>query len=108
MSSVLEVRGLDVEYPGGARAVRDVSFSLEAGERVAVVGESGSGKSSLLTGILGLLPRQAVTEGSVRVQGAEVLGASERVLRRLRGRSPATCRRTPTGRSIRCARCSTT
>lgn len=67
---VLEVDGLDVHY-GDHHVVKDVSLSVQAGERVAVVGESGSGKSSLVTAIAGLLSDDVAT---VTARGARLLG----------------------------------
>ena len=64
-------------------ALRGVSFSLERGESLAIVGESGSGKSTLALCLAGLVqPPEA--RGSVRVDGVELLGASEETLRAVR------------------------
>ncbi len=85
---VLTVRDLQVSYAGAGdpvRAVAGVDLSLAAGEVLAVVGESGSGKSTLALTLLGLLPGTAEATGSVHVGGIEVLGASPRQLRRIRG-----------------------
>jgi len=57
-TTVLSVGNAVVDYDD-QRAVNDVSFAVQAGETVAVVGESGSGKSSLVRGVLGLLPLAA-------------------------------------------------
>ncbi|MDB5980954.1 MAG: gsiA 12 [Pseudomonas sp.] len=87
---VLEVRGLTVGYhtrEGRVDGVSQVSFSLRAGEIVAVVGESGSGKSTTAASLVGLLAGNARIEaGSIRLAGEELLGASERTWRSLRGR----------------------
>jgi NitT/TauT family transport system ATP-binding protein len=61
---------------GTMTAVRDLSFSVAAGEFVAVVGPSGSGKSTLLNMIAGL---DAPTEGSVRLRGKVVDGPNVNV-----------------------------
>ena len=69
-------------------AVRDVSFTIDAGESVALVGESGSGKSVTALSILQLLPYPlaAHTAGSsIRYRGEELLGAPRGRLQRLRG-----------------------
>lgn len=62
MAELLEVKNLSVSFftpAGEVQAVRDVSFSLRAGEVLAIVGESGCGKSVLCKSILHLLPPSA-------------------------------------------------
>lgn len=66
--SVLEVEGLVVQH-GLLRAVREVSFSVDAGEVLAVVGANGAGKTSLLRAIAGADP---VAAGHVRFDGQDV------------------------------------
>ena len=86
--NVLEIRNLSIEFnqDGHATAaVRDVSFSIGAGETVAVVGESGSGKSVTALATVDLLPESATARGSVRYQGEELIGAPEATLQRIRG-----------------------
>jgi peptide/nickel transport system permease protein len=70
---------------GVLRALEDVSFEVAAGDTVGVVGESGSGKSVLARALLGLLPANAVVEGSARFRGLELVGAPARTLRAVRG-----------------------
>jgi len=86
---VLTVRNLDIEfwvdgtwYP----AVVGAEFDLRRGEVLAIVGESGSGKSTTAMSMLGLLPKNAHVSGSIELAGKQLVGASERTLRRLRGR----------------------
>ncbi|WP_448074170.1 ABC transporter ATP-binding protein [Georgenia yuyongxinii] len=67
------------------RLVDDVSFTLGAGERLAVIGESGSGKSLTALAVAGLLAPGLQARGSVSVAGTEVVGAPEAVLNRVRG-----------------------
>ena len=83
MTALLEVADLRVTFDGGVQALRGVSFSLQAGESLAIVGESGAGKSTLAHAIVGLVGAPQAS-GSVRVAGREVVGADEKTLRALR------------------------
>ncbi|HUJ28906.1 MAG TPA: ABC transporter ATP-binding protein [Myxococcales bacterium] len=73
---MLEVRELRVAY-GNVEAVRGVSFSVEAGDIVALIGPNGAGKSSTLNAIAGLV-RPA--SGSVRLEGRELAGQPSHAL----------------------------
>ena len=84
MTALLEVSGLGVAF-GERRAVEGVSFTLDQGETLALVGESGSGKSMTALSLLQLLPPGAACAGRVTLDGQSVVGASPRLLRRLRG-----------------------
>ena len=89
-SALLSVRDLAVNFrmPGAeVAAVRGVSFEVRPGETLALVGESGSGKSVSALSILQLLPYPQARHpaGSIRFRGTELLGASEPVLRGVRG-----------------------
>ncbi|GGO77247.1 dipeptide ABC transporter ATP-binding protein [Nonomuraea cavernae] len=86
MTPVLEVAGLGVSF-GPVPAVRGVSFAVRRGEVLGIVGESGSGKSVTSAAIMGLLPPGATVTGSVRLHGRELIGARERDLTALRGRT---------------------
>lgn len=86
---VLAVRDLSVTYGRLRRtapAAHRVSFTVEPGETVAIVGESGSGKSTVVNAILRLLDSDARVAGHVEFDGLDVLRASEREFRPLRGR----------------------
>jgi cobalt/nickel transport system ATP-binding protein len=61
MAPVIDARGLTHEYPDGTIAIRDVTLSIEQGERVAVVGANGSGKSTLQLALGGLVDPSAGT-----------------------------------------------
>jgi len=86
--SVLSVDHLSVTFPtrdGKVLAVRDLSFNVAKGETLGIVGESGSGKSTVALAVLGLLPKFALLDGSIRCQGHELLGRPEKELARVRG-----------------------
>jgi len=85
---VLEVEDLAVSFPsedGVVRAVRGVSYGVRANEVLGIVGESGSGKSVSMLAVMGLLPRNAQIQGSIRFRGGEMLTMNERALRSIRG-----------------------
>lgn len=71
---------------GKVLAVDGLSFSLRAGQVLALVGESGCGKSMTAMAILGLLPPGGTATGSVRLDGREILNLPQRALREIRGR----------------------
>ena len=81
--SLLDVQGLTIRY-GDETVVDGVDLFIDRGESVGLVGESGSGKSQSALAILGLLPRQAVTGGSIELDGHQILGASDEELNALR------------------------
>jgi microcin C transport system ATP-binding protein len=90
MSVLLEVKDLSVAFQSGGKtslAVDRVSFSINKGETLALVGESGSGKSVSALSILKLLPYPAASHpsGEILFNGANLLDADERDLRKVRG-----------------------
>src|SRR3954466_6435581 len=86
---VLEVEDLRVRLRtprGPADVVNGLSYTVGAGETVAVVGESGSGKSVSVLALLGLLPaRTATVTGRALLQGEDLLAMSPERLRQGRG-----------------------
>jgi peptide/nickel transport system ATP-binding protein len=88
--ALLEVDHLTTAFPIEGRlvdAVSSVSFSLDAGETLALVGESGCGKSLTALSILRLVdPPGRVTGGAVRLQGRDLLTLDERAMRAIRGK----------------------
>jgi len=89
MSSLLEVRDLEVEIPtseGLLSAIRGVSFGIEKGEIVGIVGESGCGKSLTSLALMGLLPRRARRRAvTLRFSGQDLTGATRAEFSELRG-----------------------
>lgn len=86
--SILEVKDLTVSFRQEGKvnmAVKGVSFTVDRGETVALVGESGSGKSVTAMSTVSLLGDNAAVGGSVNYDGAEMIGASEAELQRVRG-----------------------
>ncbi len=86
--ALLQVEQLTVTLDrGGYRRtlVRDVDLLLDQGQTLGIVGESGSGKSLTARAIVGLLPAELHAEGSATYDGAELIGASDRALRSVRG-----------------------
>ncbi|MFJ9953120.1 ABC transporter ATP-binding protein [Kitasatospora sp. NPDC091207] len=83
--TTLDIRGYRLRLPNTARPVlAGVDLTVDARETVALVGESGSGKSLTSRSVLGLLPDGAATEGTVRVNGDDVLTMTPEQVRRLR------------------------
>jgi oligopeptide/dipeptide ABC transporter ATP-binding protein len=70
---------------GAVGAVDGVSLSVDAGKVLGIVGESGCGKSAMSLSIMGLLPKTATVEGSIRLGDRELVGLSSGELRQLRG-----------------------
>jgi peptide/nickel transport system permease protein len=94
VSALLTVDDLAIAYPTPTGELKEVvsgvSLSVAAGETLGLVGESGSGKTQTAFAALGVLPAEAVvTRGSIRLDGRELLGLSERELRAVRGTSIA-------------------
>lgn len=86
---LLEVNNLEVCFglrSGAVKALRDVSFTLERGERLGVVGESGAGKSVLGFSIINLLSRPGqISSGSVHFEGNDLANIAPGELRSIRG-----------------------
>ena len=89
MNELLKAEHLSVSFftdAGEVEAVRDVSFTVEKGEVLAIVGESGCGKSALCRSIMKLLPKTAkIKSGKILVNGADITDYTEKNMSRLRG-----------------------
>lgn len=88
---VLTVKNLSVSFyrpSGEIEAVKDVSFSLRAGEILVIMGDTGCGKSVLCKSIVKLLPDIArIKSGQIFFQGKEITDCSEKEMQKLRGTS---------------------
>src|SRR5690349_14036495 len=85
--NLLEVTDLSIGFHMPTRdldVVEKVSFSLKPAETMAIVGESGSGKTRTAFSIIGLLAGNGYTSGSIKFEGEELLGLSERELNKVR------------------------
>ncbi|ANT59482.1 MULTISPECIES: ABC transporter ATP-binding protein [Roseobacteraceae] len=88
MTKLLDIQNLTVRFKGKrtVNAINNVSLSMEQGETLALLGESGSGKSVTLKALLGLLPpKRTDIEGSMHVNGTDVLSLSGKKLQKYRG-----------------------
>lgn len=86
--NVLEVAGLNVDFWVDGQfypAAIDMNYVVKRGEVLAIVGESGSGKSSSSMSLLGLLPANSRTSGSVKLLGRDISSLDPAELRRVRG-----------------------
>lgn len=91
MAKILEVKDLKVmfhTYAGEIKAVRGISFNLEAGETLAIVGESGCGKSITAKSLIRLLPTPSAEidkNSKIIFNGQDVLALNKKELQKLRG-----------------------
>ena len=87
--ALLEVNNLRTSFftdAGEVKAVDGVSFTLDHGKVLGIVGESGSGKSVTAYSIMKILaPTGRIVGGSVKLDGQELVGADEKVMRSVRG-----------------------
>ena len=90
MASLLEVKNLKTQFftqDGVVHAVNGITYSVNAGETVAIVGESGSGKSVGVMSLIRLIPQPPgkIVDGEVLFDGQDLLKLSEEELRHIRG-----------------------
>ena len=86
--SLLDIEKLDLDIHASP-ILRDISLSIDAGQIVGVIGESGSGKSMTAYSVMQLLPDGARTNGQIKLNGQDVVTASEDEMCRLRGQDIA-------------------
>lgn len=88
--NLLEVKNLSVEYDteiATVYAVNGLDLQLKNGESLGLVGETGAGKTTTALSIIQLLPEGIgfVTDGSIRLDGVDMLHENEETIRRMRG-----------------------
>ncbi len=87
--ALLEVKDLHTSFftdAGEVKAVNGVSFNLERGKVLGIVGESGSGKSVTAYSIMQILAGAGkIVSGSIKLDGQELVGAGEKVMKKIRG-----------------------
>lgn len=78
---MLKVENLSIRFNDNLSdedAVKGISFEIKAGEIMAIVGESGSGKSMTALSIIGLLKKHAEIQGSIRLEGTDLLALDKK------------------------------
>lgn len=89
-TDILDVRGLEIKYrtrEGILTAVRNLTFSVGAGEIVGIVGESGCGKSTVAAAMMRLLPPNGeISAGHILFKGRDLRQLSQEEMRALRGK----------------------
>ncbi len=87
--ALLEVRDLHTSFftdAGEVRAVNGISFDLDHGKVLGIVGESGSGKSVTAYSVMQILAGTGkIISGSIKLDGQELVGADEKVMKDVRG-----------------------
>jgi len=87
--ALLEVKNLHVEFPtrrGIIKALRNVNFTLDKGERLGIVGESGAGKSLAAFAIINLLSKPGrISQGEILFEGKDLSKLNDEEMRSIRG-----------------------
>jgi len=90
---VLKIDDLCVRFPsdeGPVNAVQNLTYEARMGRTLAIVGESGSGKSVSTMAVLGLHnPKRSTITGSIVLDGEQIVGADEQLMRRVRSSTAA-------------------
>lgn len=85
--TILDINNLSIQFKtldGKVNAVNNISLSVNKSEISGIIGESGSGKSQTVLAILGLLAKNAITKGSIKFLGQELLCLDEKSLNKIR------------------------
>ena len=89
---LLSIRALSVSFENRLNAtsvLHGIDLDILAGESIGIVGESGCGKTVTWLAALGLLGHKVRTQGSILFRGANLLGESQEVLNKVRGKKIA-------------------
>ena len=70
---------------GQVEALRGLSFDMQRGEKIGLIGESGCGKSLTALAIMGLLPARAQIQGSISLNGTQLIGMPDEGMCKIRG-----------------------
>jgi len=89
VETLIDIKNLRVDFElrsGTVRAVRDVSLTINKGERLGIVGESGAGKSVLGFSLINLISKPGkITNGEIIFQGNDISKYSYEQMRKIRG-----------------------
>ncbi len=88
--TILDIKGLSVEYSSDkdiVKAVNNIDLCIERGKTLGLVGETGAGKTTTALSVMGLLPEHQtrITDGTVLLEGENVLSMDRKTLERIRG-----------------------
>lgn len=89
MEKLLEIKNLNTTFQsrtGAVRAVYDTDLSIDKGSVVGLIGETGCGKSVLGLSVLRLLPNNAEISGSIMFEGEDLVSATEKEMRNIKGK----------------------
>ncbi|SKC36974.1 ABC transporter ATP-binding protein [Maledivibacter halophilus] len=90
-NKILEIDDLVIEFrtdDGVVKAVNNINLSLDRGKTIGIVGETGAGKTTMALSILNLIPKPPgkIIQGSINLDGIDILKKTERELEKIRGR----------------------
>lgn len=88
INPLLSVQNLRVSLEtaqGQVEALRGLSFDMQRGEKIGLIGESGCGKSLTALAIMGLLPNRSNVQGSVALNGTQLIGLPDEDMCKIRG-----------------------
>ena len=83
----VEDLGVRTSSTDGEKVIlKDISFSINRGQVLAITGETGSGKTMIAKAIMGMLPRGLVTEGKIMLGSLSLLELEAKEMQKIRGR----------------------